>query len=779
MKNKFYNIAVVAIMFFFQISILHGSELNILSSEVKVEKNSKLIILNGNVTATDDKNNKLYTDSGTFEKKANIFKSFGSTKILTSEKYEVKGNDMLFDNKNKIISSDSKTKIVDKDGNQIFLEMFNYATDKNMFYSKGAIKVVDINQNIYNFSEIYIDEKKQKMIGTDVKAFLNQQDFKDNKKNEPRFFANTSFLSKDVNTFNKGVFTYCQNKGKDKCPPWQIQSEKIDHIASKKTIYYKNAILKIYDFPIFYLPVFSHPDPTVKRRSGLLIPSLNSNSTLGAGITVPYFWAISKDKDLTFTPKVYMKDNPLLLAEYRHDFKNSFLIVDAGFTQGYKKTTKKKLPGSKAHFFSRYNMDLSKEDVVADMEVNIQQVTNDTYLKIHDVNSALANEDLDILENSFVYNYQKEDLFFGANLSAFDNMTEIGNSKYEYLVPFLNLEKNITTSENYGALDLSSKLRVRNYDVNKQTEILVNDFNWKSNKFINELGLETQFLGILKGVNYNAKNATEYKTDETNHEVSGAIGYLAKLGLFKNDLNNKNNQLLMPKILFRYAPGHMRNIDDGRLKYSNLFNLNKVNEIDVVESGLSTSIGFDYTINEIKQNNITKEKFSLSAGQVISEKENMDIPSSTSLDQKFSDFVGESKLSFNNVNLKYNFAVDQNYRDLNYNEVSADLILNKTKFNIGFLEEKNHIGSTEYIKSSLELGVGNDTKLSFSTKRNLLTSSAEFYNLSYEYFNDCLKAGLVFRREFYTDRDIEPDNSIMFQISIVPFGGLNKLSLNQ
>ena len=95
------------------------------------------------------------------------------------------------------------------------------------------------------------------------------------------------------------------------------------------------------------------------------------------------------------------------------------------------------------------------------------------------------------------------------------------------------------------------------------------------------------------------------------------------------------------------------------------------------------------------------------------------------------------------------------------------------------MEEKNHIGSTEYIKSSLELGVGNDTKLSFSTKRNLLTSSAEFYNLSYEYFNDCLKAGLVFRREFYTDRDIEPDNSIMFQISIVPFGGLNKLSLNQ
>jgi LPS-assembly protein len=779
MKNNFYNIFITTFVIFFYANLLYGSELNVLSSEIKIEKNSKVIVLKGNVTATDDKNNKLYTDSGTYEKKKNIFKSFGSTKILTSEKYEVVGNDMLFDNKKKIISSNNKTKIIDKDGNQIFLDMFSYATEKNMFFSKGTIKVIDINKNIYNFSEIYIDEKKQKMIGTDVKAFLNQQDFKENEKNEPRFFANTSFLEKDVNTFNKGVFTYCKNRGKDKCPPWQIQSEKIEHVASKKTIYYKNAILKIYDFPIFYLPVFSHPDPTVKRKSGLLIPSLNSNSTLGTGISVPYFWAMSKDKDLTFTPKVYMKENPLLLAEYRHDFKNSFLIMDSGFTKGYKKTTTKKLPGTKSHFFSRYNMNLSKEDDVADIEVNIQHVSNDTYLKIHDVNSILANEDLDILENSFVYNYQKEDLFFGANLSAFDNMTILDNSKYEYLVPFLNLEKNITSSEAYGTLDLSSKFRVRNYDVNKQNEILVNDFDWKSNKFINKFGLETQFQGLLKGVNYNAKNTPEYKTDETNHEVSGAIGYLAKLGLFKNDLNNSTSQLLTPKVLLRYAPGHMRNIDDGRLKYSNLFNLNKVNEIDVIESGLSTSIGFDYTINEIGVKNNTKEKFSLSAGQVISEKENMDIPSSTSLDQKFSDFVGESKLSLNNVNLKYNFAVDQNYRDLNYNEVSADLILNKTKFNIGYLEEKNHIGSSEYVKSSLELGVGNDTKLSFSTKRNLLTSSAEFYNLSYEYFNDCLKAGLVFRREFYTDRDIEPDNSLMFQISIVPFGGLSKLSLDQ
>ena len=75
--------------------------------------------------------------------------------------------------------------------------------------------------------------------------------------------------------------------------------------------------------------------------------------------------------------------------------------------------------------------------------------------------------------------------------------------------------------------------------------------------------------------------------------------------------------------------------------------------------------------------------------------------------------------------------------------------------------------------------INDSNKLSFSTKRNILTSSAEFYNLSYEYINDCLKAGLVYRREFYADRDVEPANSLMFKISIVPFAVLNSPTISR
>ena len=63
--------------------------------------------------------------------------------------------------------------------------------------------------------------------------------------------------------------------------------------------------------------------------------------------------------------------------------------------------------------------------------------------------------------------------------------------------------------------------------------------------------------------------------------------------------------------------------------------------------------------------------------------------------------------------------------------------------------------------------------LSFETKRNLIKDSSEFYNLSYEYINDCLRAGLVYRREFYNDSELEPENSLMFKITLTPFGEID------
>ena len=76
------------------------------------------------------------------------------------------------------------------------------------------------------------------------------------------------------------------------------------------------------------------------------------------------------------------------------------------------------------------------------------------------------------------------------------------------------------------------------------------------------------------------------------------------------------------------------------------------------------------------------------------------------------------------------------------------------------------------LKLVLEFVKGENGLFTASTKRNLITNSAEYYNLSYEYINDCLRAGLVYRREFYNDSEIEPEHSLCFKLTITPFGDI-------
>ena len=96
-----------------------------------------------------------------------------------------------------------------------------------------------------------------------------------------------------------------------------------------------------------------------------------------------------------------------------------------------------------------------------------------------------------------------------------------------------------------------------------------------------------------------------------------------------------------------------------------------------------------------------------------------------------------------------------------------------------YLQERNHVGDNEYFKSKINFEKNENTSFSFETKRNLITNSSEYYNLSYEYLNDCLRAGLVYRREFYNDSELEPENSLMFKITLVPFGQLDSPSINK
>ena len=322
-------------------------------------------------------------------------------------------------------------------------------------------------------------------------------------------------------------------------------------------------------------------------------------------------------------------------------------------------------------------------------------------------------------------------------------------------------------------MDIQTNFKGNNYDTNKSTNFLVNDFNWNSVELNTKSGIKSKFLGHLKNVNYESKNVNLYKKDTTN-ELFGALGYLSEINFYKK--RGSSDHFLKPKMLIRYAPGEMRQEKDnmGVLNPNKAFNIDRIGNINNFETGLNTTIGFDY---EIKKDN---KNFDFSIAQIINEKENKKMHSKTSLDEKLSDVVGLANYDMGDkVKLGYKFSLDQNYNELNYSEIGTKLNFDPFKINFNYLKENKHIGDQEYFKTKIDFAKNKKGLLSIETKRNLVTNSAEFYNLSYEYINDCLRAGLVYRREFYDDSELEPENSIMFKITLTPFGDINSPSFAQ
>ena len=768
MKNSLY-IFIISIFIF---SSATAENLNIQSKTISIDKDTKLALFKDEVVAIDSKNNTLTTEFAEYSKDLKVLKSKGETKIVTSEGFNVSGTNIVFDNLNKIIRSEEPAVIEDLDKNEIFLDKFEYSTTNKFFKSTGKIKFLDRNNNSYNFSQIYIDEKKREILGTDIKAFLNQKSLKINKRNKPRVFANTVKIDEKKTEFTKSIFTLCDYRKNDKCPPWTLQAKNMRHDKVSKTIYYKNAVIKFFNLPIFYTPLLSHPDPSVNRRSGFLPPSFSDTKNLGSSIKVPYYWAINEDKDLTLTTKLYTSEHPLYLGEYRQVFEKSNLIFDFGFTEGYKKTKEKKVAGNKSHFFSKFIKTFDgKKNSVNNLELTLQELSNDKYLKLYKVKSSLIESEIDTLENSLKFTHENDNLFLGFEASAYETLKNDYNDKYEYILPDIILDKNLLSSDKYGNFDLTSNLKVHNYDTNKFTKFLINDFDWKFKDVNFSNGFNGKLMAKLKNVNYETKNVSSYKSDQTS-EIFGALGYLLDLDL-KKETNNLASHFLTPKVFFRYSPDHMRKNESAtRLNHLNLFNIDRLDAYNNFEGGVSATLGFDY-----KLKNSSDRNFKLSAGQVINQKNNKKMPSSSSLDTKLSDFVGNSTFNITNkINLNYNFALDQNYKDLNYNELGASFVSNQFKFDFNYLEEKEHIGNQEYLKTSLEIGKGNNGIFKAGTKRNLITNSAEYYNLSYEYLNDCLRAGLVYRREFYNDSELEPEDSLMFKVTLTPFGNISSPS---
>ncbi|CAN0546405.1 unnamed protein product, partial [Laminaria digitata] len=134
--------------------------------------------------------------------------------------------------------------------------------------------------------------------------------------------------------FNKAVYSPCELCEKDptRAPIWQVKASKVTHDQETKDVTYRNAFLEFYGIPVMYTPYLSHPDPTVERRTGFLVPSYGTDSELGTFVSTPYYFDIAPNMDATFTPIVTTNEGVVGSGEFRHRLSHTDYTIQGSLT---------------------------------------------------------------------------------------------------------------------------------------------------------------------------------------------------------------------------------------------------------------------------------------------------------------------------------------------------------------------------------------------------------------------------------------------------------------
>ena len=155
-------------------------------------------------------------------------------------------------------------------------------------------------------------------------------------------------------------------------------------------------------------------------------------------------------------------------------------------------------------------------------------------------------------------------------------------------------------------------------------------------------------------------------------------------------------------------------------------------------------------------------------------KEDSDFPVKSTLGQKTSDIVGNLNfIPSKFFNFEYEFSLDNNLNETNYNLVKTNISINNFVTSFEFLQEDNMIGDKSYLSNKSTYIFDESNSISFKTNKNLDKDISEYYTLIYEYKNDCLTAAIEYDKQFYSDSDLKPEKNIFFYIKIIPFGNIN------
>ena len=699
-----------------------------------------------------------------------IFSSFSYGEELQTKNSFLSANYIEYHDEISLVSAIGDVEIIN--GTQVLrADKVTYDSLNDSILAIGNVSLNDNKDNIFFSESMELSGDFKKGVIKNFNAVLN-----DGSSLSANIIIRNSI---DGDKLEKVTYTRCKPCKDDVTEPpiWQIRALKSKRNIDDGIIEYENVVLDVYDLPIFYLPYISHSDPSIKKSSGLLSPTFNSNSIFGFSYSQPYYFALSKYRDLTLTPTMTSNEGPLIEANYKSLRSKGSSDIKASFTRGsHVNIDGKKSNKFRGHIDLKFAERINKNWIIGLNAVRASDFSYLTRYKMGGDSKGVLTQRA-YLSGSNKDFYAKIESMYFQPLDAFKSNRHIPlilpSIKMVWYKNFNNgalrkitLDTNIISkADASNAQKLSIKSSWSKNHISKSGHVFKSKFSTRADMYRNKKTDNSKVIGKIG-----------------TYEKFRAIPKFETMWSFPIVSYYKNKSILLEPIVQGIIapkggnPDSIHNLDsiDFELSDYNLFSSDRFVGIDRVEEGSKLNFGLKSTLNLSKYGEFTSV-FGRSWNIL---KPQIEYVSGTGLSKKLSHLVGNiiynSKKS---IVLGYHFRRDA----LNFRSQRDTLTIaydsNPISANIDYTMVRDDPVPTQSLVSeqasiSLLWNINKNWSSNIRQNRDLINSNWGNAINSYGYIqfqNECIIIRLQAERKHQTLVDVPDTNEYSISFNLVGF----------
>jgi LPS-assembly protein len=700
-------------------------------------------------------------------------------KVDSSQPMLLQADEMIYDNDNSKITAKGNVELYY--GNYTLLaDKVFYDRNANTLSAEGNVRIKDPDGAVITSDHITLTDDFRDGFIEALKLVT---------KDDTRIVASSaSREAGNVTVFEKAWFTPCKvcEDNPSKPPTWRIRAGKITHKRDQAVITYKNAFFDFLGVPLIYVPWFQMADPTVKRKSGFLMPNYSTSGQLGTTVQIPYYFALSDNYDFTFAPMVTEKAGTLLLGDWRQRLssggyrvqlagvwdKGTFDSPTDGDFRGSIKTEGK----FALNPYWGWGWDILAE-------------TDDTFRRFYNLDSRLKTDRISqiYLEGLHDRNYFSTRFYNTQSLlftdEPFSDATVFPIVDYDYIVnhPIIG-----------GELSFNSNVMVFQNQEGVDSNRLIVEANWRR-QMIDGIGeVFTPFAqlrgdvygvaGVDRGLNGSEDFADNAKEDD------GAIlrgmplagieyryPFIATTGNVTHTVEPIGQVIARPGSVGDQQ--EIPNEDALSLVFDDtlLFDIDKFSGYDRIETGTRANVGVRYTA-QLASGAYGRAVFGESY-QIAGRNEfDTDFFRTSGLASDASDYVGGIYIqAISHLGFSAQSRFDNETFDIERTDLGSWAQYGPAQVKVNYADVTGEPGlaqgeAREEIVTAGVLAITQDWSLLGNFRYDLVSDQTITDGLGVRYQDDCFQLDVTYQRSFIRDQDIEPDERFLVNFMLKYLG---------